>query len=259
MNLQSVEKAAESFAKQAGGYTVRADGVAFCDACGEPRQKKIDFGQGEKLVWMTCKCLAEEPNKGSSGRAGILRASGNVLPHCMFDHAQKSKPMEICKRYAARWDDAVKTGVGLLLWGDVGTGKTFAAHCVANELIRRDVPVFVTSLSLALNTGLDKTELLRRIRETPLVVLDDLGAERISDYAREVTFLLINERYCVKKPLVITTNLSEADLRNPQGMDQKRIYDRILERCVPIHFAGASKRAAEAAEVRKFMKELMEI
>lgn len=259
MDLGDIVNNAERFAKQAGGYIVRADGLAYCDTCGESRQKLVELpGQGRKLVWKTCTCLEEKPRSGGSERAEILRQSGNVLPRCTFDRAQQSRPMDICRRYAARWEDAAKNGVGLLLWGDVGTGKTFAAHCIANELIKHDVPVFVTSLSLALNTGLDKTELLRRIRETPLVVLDDLGAERISDYAREVTFLLINERYCVKKPLVITTNLPETELRNPQGIEQKRIYDRVLERCVPVHFAGESKRAAEAAEVRKFMKEIME-
>lgn len=259
MDLGNIASNAERFAKQTGGYTVRADGLAYCDTCGGPRQKFVELpGQGRRLVWKTCRCLEEKPQSGGSERAGLLQASGNVLPHCTFDLAQQSKPMDICRRYAARWEDAAKTGVGLLLWGDVGTGKTFAAHCVANELIRHDIPVFITSLSRVLNAGFDKSEALRRVRETPLVVFDDLGAERCSEYARETILLFVDERYYAKKPFIVTTNLSERELRNPPDLDRKRIYDRILGRCAPVHFAGASKRAAEAAEVRKFMQELLE-
>ena len=257
-DTESIEKKAEIFTKRDGDYTVREDGIAYCNICGEPRQKEINLGQRKKLVWMTCKCLEARFGKDNSERIQMLQARGNVSSQCTFERAQSSKAMAVCRRYADRWDKAAKVGAGLLLWGDVGTGKTFAAHCIANALIKRDVPVFITSLSRVLNTGFDKTEVLRRIREAPLVVFDDLGAERSSEYALETIFLLVDERYCAKKPLIVTTNLTEKELRYPQDIDRKRIYDRILERCVPLHFVGGSKREEEAAEMQKFMKELVE-
>ena len=57
---------------------------------------------------------------------------------------------------------------------------------------------------------------------------------------------------------ITLTNLTERELHSPQDIDRKRIYDRILERCVPLHFDGGSKREEQAAEMRKFMKELLE-
>ena len=71
-------------------------------------------------------------------------------------------------------------------------------------------------------------------------------------------FLLVDERYRSGRPLIVTTNLTENELHSPQDIDRKRIYDRILERCVPLYFDGGSKREEQAAEMRKFMKDLLE-
>ena len=109
-----------------------------------------------------------------------------------------------------------------------------------------------------MNSGFDRTSILKRIRDTPLVCFDDLGVERSSEYALEAVFLLVDERYRSGRPLIVTTNLTEKELHFPQDIDRKRIYDRILERCVPLHFDGGSKREEQAAETRKFMKELLE-
>lgn len=254
---ESIEIKAEKFAKSDGNYTIR-DGIAYCNNCGEPRQTWQDFGSDKRLLWCSCKCLEEKTGKDNSERVEKLQVLGNVSPKYTFDRAQPSRVMDVCRRYVAHWDEAAENGAGLLLWGGVGTGKTFAAHCVANELIKRDVPAFVTALSRVLNSGFDKTDVLRRIRETPLVCFDDLGAERSSEYALETIFLLVDERYRTGKPLIVTTNLTEKELRHPQNIDRMRIYDRILERCVPLHFDGGSKRGEQATKMRKFMHELLE-
>ena len=216
------------------------------------------LGDREKLVWCTCQCRDTQANKSNAERIKKLQKLGSVSPNCTFDRAQTSRPVDVCRRYASRWDDAEKRGAGLLLWGGVGTGKTFAAHCIANELINRGIPVLITSLSRVMNSGFDRTAILSRIRETPLVCFDDLGVERSSEYALETVFLLVDERYRSGRPLIVTTNLTEKELHFPQDIDRKRIYDRILERCVPLHFDGGSKREEQAAETRKFMKELLE-
>ena len=74
---------------------------------------------------------------------------------------------------------------------------------------------------------------MSRIRNAPLVVFDDLGAERSSEYALENVFMMVDERYRARKPLIVTSNLTLNELKNPQGMDRKRIYDRILECASP--------------------------
>ena len=71
---------------------------------------------------------------------------------------------------------------GLLLWGNTGNGKTYAAACIANALIARGIPALITSFPRILNAGWDKREIAEQMRQYPLLVIDDLGAERESDY-----------------------------------------------------------------------------
>lgn len=256
--LEKIEALAEKVAKNDGNYTVRDDGLAYCNNCGKPRQTRIAFEDGERIVCISCECLEAKNSKVNPERIEQLQLRGGVSPACTFDRAQPSKVMSKCKRYADRWDDIQEKGAGLLLWGGVGTGKTFAAHAIANELIKRDIPAYITSLSRILNSGFDKTDVLRRIRETPLVCFDDLGAERSSQYALEQVFMLVDERYMTQRPLIVTTNLTLDEIKHPKDIDRKRIYDRILQRCVPIHFDGTSKRQEESVEMLRFMRKLLE-
>lgn len=254
--IEKIAKKSAEVAQEDGGYIVR-DGIAYCNTCGEPRQTKIDLDGEQRIVGCACRCMLEKRKADGRERIQKLQKLGGVSPRCTFDRAQPSKTMDMCRRYAAGWNEVHKRGAGLLLWGDVGCGKTFAAHCIANELIKRDVPVFSTSLSRVLNSGFDKTEIIRRIRETPLVVFDDLGAERSSEYALETIFMLVDERYRSELPLIVTTNLTLSELKNPANIDYKRIYDRILQRCAALHFEGASKREEKAEEMMQFMRGLL--
>lgn len=255
--IEKIARKSAEAAQQEGGYTVR-DGIAYCNTCGEPRQVFVDIDEGDRrLVWCSCRCMQEQEKGENQERIEKLQKLGGISPRCTFDRAQSSRELEMCRRYVAGWDEVQKRGAGLVLWGGVGCGKTFAAHCIANELVTQEIPVFITSLSRVLNGGFDKSEVMRRIRETPLVVFDDLGAERSSEYALEMVFMLVDERYRSQKPLIITTNLTLDELKHPTNIDHKRIYDRILQRCVPIHFEGGSKREQEAAENLRFMRELL--
>ena len=246
------QRAEENAAKQ-GGYTIR-DGIAFCDTCGKPRQKLMPFPGGERLIWISCGCHEQE-STAEAERIEKLQEIGRVCPKWTFDRADSAENLEKLRRYAAAWDKVKERGAGLLLWGPVGTGKTFLTHCIANEVIRRDEAVLITSFSSAVNAGFDKREeLVRCVRERALVVFDDLGAERSSEYALETVFVLVDERLRSGNPMIVTTNLALSELRNPGDLDRKRIYDRILQRCVPVEFKGQSLREREAAELLEFMR-----
>ena len=261
--------AAATNAPQDGDY-IGKDGLLYCGKCHTPKQLIKDiFGKPEKWPCM-CRCRSEKLDREAAQKAmeypNKLRERGGVSPDCRFENARMTPEIGKCKSYAERWDEAQRMNIGLFLWGDVGAGKTYAAHCICNALIDRKepVPVFATSLSLVLNTGWDKSATVERIRNAPLVVFDDLGAERESEYALENIFMLVNERYRVKRPLIVTSNLTMDEMKNPVTKDpktgqtfpdirRKRIYDRVLEMCVPLHFAGASKRQ----EVRRTKQEAM--
>lgn len=90
-------------------------------------------------------------------------------------------------------------------------------------------------------------EIIKEDGKTPIA--------RILD-AVENVFNVIDRRYRSGKPLIITTNLHLSMLTNEQSLDKKRIYDRILELCIPVCVNGASKRTATAKEKMKEMQEI---
>lgn len=247
--------ASKAIQPQPGDY--RKDGLLYCGKCHSPKEKKITPpGTTEtRIVRCVCKCNQEPKSDGK--RIAALQQAGGISPAFTFANAESSKAIDACKRYAEKWKQMAAKNIGLLLWGGVGTGKTFAAHCICNALIEQDIPAYATSLSKVLNSGFDKTEILKKVKTSPLAVFDDLGAERSSDYALETVFMLVDERYRSGRPLIVTTNLTLEELKNPADISRKRIYDRILGQCVPVQFDGGSKRVEKAAEMLQAARELL--
>lgn len=105
-------------------------------------------------------------------------------------------------------------------------------------------------------TAQDKLYYLNSLKTCDLLILDDFGMERRTDYAQEQVFSLIDGRYLARKPLIVTTNLSLQELKHPADMTEQRIFDRILEICVPVCFDGPSLRQGRAKEKLALYKEL---
>ena len=95
--------------------------------------------------------------------------------------------MDKARAYVENWKEAYKNNTGLLLFGDVGTGKSFFAGCIANALLDRDVPVLMTNFPTILNrlTGMfseDRADFIASFDEYDLLIIDDLGVERSPEY-----------------------------------------------------------------------------
>ncbi len=162
------------------------------------------------------------------------------------------------RKTGMRW----KNGSGLLIWGDVGTGKSFFAGCIANALLEKGVPVLMTNFSRILNTltGMhfeDRNQFINNLNRYSLLIIDDLGIERNSDFALEQVFNVIDSRYRSKKPLIITTNLTLSELNNAADIAHKRIYDRILERCIPVRINNRNIRQDNATANLKQAKKIL--
>lgn len=165
------------------------------------------------------------------------------------------------KTYADKWSDMLSKNIGLLLWGEVGTGKTYFAACIANALVENCVSVKMTNFSTILNDLFyenDKNQYIDRLNNHNLLIIDDLGIERDTEYALEQVYNIIDARYKSNKPLIVTTNLTITEIKNPVDTAHKRIYDRVLEMCVPVKFDGENFRQQKATEKMEAIKTIFD-
>ena len=88
----------------------------------------------------------------------------------------------------------------------------------------------------------ERCRYLSSLTKYQLLILDDFGIERSTEYALEQIFLIVDERNKAKQPLILTTNLTLKDFQNPPDAAKARIYSRILEMCVPFRFEGVDRR-----------------
>ena len=120
------------------------------------------------------------------------------------------------------------------------------AGCIANTLMEQEVAVCMTNFARIMNELNNafswRNEVVDRLCGYPLLIIDDFGMERGTEYALEQIYNIIDSRYRSRKPLIVTTNLTLTELKNPQDTAHARIYDRLLELCTPIACTGPSMR-----------------
>ncbi|MGN0708292.1 MAG: ATP-binding protein [Faecalibacterium sp.] len=148
---------------------------------------------------------------------------------------------------------------GLLYCGKCHTPKE---AFFANALMEQEVPVRMTNFARILNelnnSFSGRNEVVDRLCRYPLLILDDFGMERGTEYALEQIYNIVDSRYRRRKPLIVTTNLTLDELRHPQDTAHARIYDRLLEMCVPISCIGISFRKETAQKKLERLKSLIE-
>ncbi len=103
----------------------------------------------------------------------------------------------------------------------------------------------------------DRNSFIDSFNNYGLLIIDDLGIERNSEFALEQIFNIIDCRYRSKKPLIITTNLTLDELKHPKDLAHSRIYDRVLERCVPLKVNNQNIRQLNANTNLQSARELL--
>jgi len=151
---------------------------------------------------------------------------------CVADEAgrvQMGRALMVCRQYADRPEG------WLILAGPYGSGKTHLALAIAGHLLARASAVYMASvpeLLAMLRRGYDKgaamayDRVIGALKEVELLVLDDLGAERDTDWAREQVYEIVDHRYRRRLPMVVTTNLSLGQMG--RALDG-RIVSRLLD------------------------------
>ena len=186
----------------------------------------------------------------------------SALYRYCFENDNGSVPqLAKLRAYVERWEELRQNNVGLLLWGLPGTGKTFAAACIANALCERGTDARMTTLGRVMNalpsmSVQNKLYYLDELKNCDLLILDDFGMERQTDYAQEQVFSIIDGRYLSRKPMIVTTNLRPQDMTQAKELMERRIIDRILEVCVPLCFDGPSLRQRKAEETKERLQML---
>ncbi len=256
------------------GVEIGADGLKHCAKCGGALQVEIEFLGTKKILPCICQCekdrmkRRDEEIKERERLTEISRLRQTGFKNSDFatwtfanDDGKNPKIKSVAENYVKNWDTIKEDGKGILFYGTVGTGKTYAAACIANALIDACKPVLMTNFSRIINklqsSFEGRQEYLDGLNEFDLLILDDLSAERKTEYVQEIIYNVIDTRYRAKKPLIITTNLTIEELKNPESVATARIYDRILERCFPVEVAGASHRRQKIAAEYDTMREML--
>lgn len=252
--------------------TLRADeflapdtGLVTCRRCLTPRQKVLRVEGRTYRPRCLCACQQAQREQQEAAlrrqelqdRIARNRGIGLTEPslrRCTFANDLGFNPeMAVAKRYVDAWQTMYEKSMGLLVWGAVGTGKTFLAGCIANALLDQGVTVLMTNFARILNsmTGLyssDRNVFLDDLNRHALLIIDDLGMERSTEFALEQVFSVIDSRYRVQKPLIVTTNLKPSEMKGTDSLARRRIYDRVLERCIPVQVNHRNIRQKNAQE-----------
>lgn len=194
---------------------------------------------GQVTPAQKCHCLIQEEIEDTYRAAGL---TGHLRNHTFSkfwldvypaaDQAYMSEVLAGCKTFAERVADG-RQQESLLLLGDVGLGKTFLASAIANEAVKakRTVVYFTLSEFLDLvrlmkfeDDG-DYREGIQRLMDADLMILDDLGAEKVTDFVAQELFHVINHRINHERPMVISTNLRPQEIAQSYG---ERIASRLL-------------------------------
>lgn len=231
------------------------DGLLHCGICKKNVQTKIKFLGKEKTVRCICDCKRKEleafeekerQQEKERKRKSCFAETNMAAWTFENDDRKNAKISDAMIRYAERFPDFRKMGKGLLLYGSVGTGKTYYAACIANKLIDDGYSVVMTNFARLTNTIQGKfdgkQEFIDSLNRYSLLIIDDLGAERKSEFMQEMVFNIIDSRYRSGLPFIITTNLTAEEIKKNQDIGYSRIYDRILERCFPVAVTGDSRR-----------------
>ena len=251
------------------------DGLIYCSKCHTPRQKRIEVSGKTIEPRCMCACQTEDYDRREQERKHrefldmVAKNRSIGLPdpglrkHTFEnDLGYNPKQMRMAKRYVQHWEEMQKNSTGLLLWGDVGTGKSFIAGCIANALLDKGVPVIMTNFARLLNKltdmyASDRNAYIDSFKRYPLMIIDDLGVERNSEFAREQVFSVIDSRYRSELPMIVTTNLTLEELQHPEDLSRSRIYDRVLERCLPIRVNDQNIRELNQAATFAQAKQLL--
>lgn len=239
----------ESMAKKSAVVVNDSDftgenGLVYCGKCKEPKEQILNIpylNNRQIRAVRPCRCEREKEKHEEQNlkrweheqavkRLKEIGITSPMYRQYNFENDDNRQPTAtaFCRNYVDKWEVMKKNSAGAIFYGEVGKGKTFFAGCIANELVEKGVRVLFTTLKSLVNNRVKSNNGKGRqiaLDSFQCFVLDDIGIENATSTAYEI----IDEIYRLNVPVIITTNLSPNELKNPDTTEKKRIYDRILQ------------------------------
>lgn len=210
----------------------------------------------EFTPWLCATCsdahVAEVERSQREARINELLVWSNLPPLAhRWDFARAAKAGRPQVASVAAWHPGPE---GLYLWGPAGTGKTVLAWCLLLREMRERLapclalhaPEFLAELRRGFDAGGDRRGLVDKAKTTGLLLLDDLGAERPTEWAREVLLTIVEHRITHELPIIVTSNHDLAGLHQHMGDETGRLVDRLAGACrlVPVNGESFRRQAA---------------
>jgi DNA replication protein DnaC len=211
---------------------------------------------GPEDVARPCECRAQRLRKASTrGVASVIppRYRGVSLDRPPISDMARDLQTKMAfghvRDYVEGLDENLEAGRGLWLFGDTGTGKTTLAMLISKTALEGGHTVAIYSLPKLLARirqtydaepgGDSYSTLFQRLTSVDLLHIDDLGAEKRSDWVLEQLYALINERYEAQRSILITTNLKVEELEEQIGA---RTVSRLSQMCDLVELQGHDRR-----------------
>lgn len=246
--------------------------IAICKNCGEPTQ--IKYKDIEHIFPTACKCKREEAQRQAEleKKKKIEEIRQKVIATEKYrgftfenDDMKNLKISKYIKKYVEKFEEIKPKGLGLLLFGNVGTGKTFYAYCIANALIDNGYNVATTTLTevikIAQNFDREAERNIYKILSNDVILIDDIGTERQTSFAYEQIFNFIDKATAYNKVLILTTNLTLEELESYKqtstDISYVRIFSRILEKCLPVRVEMPDRRDTLKETNREYLRNLL--
>lgn len=262
------------YSEHEGDYR-NEDGLLMCGKCHTQKECVLTQSDGTtRTVHCACDCSVEQHKRedeekrkrarmqylDSMRRTGFPDAEMREWTFAKSDHADQ-RTESIARKYVANFNVMREQGTGLLLCGQVGTGKSFLAAAIANELISQGTPCLMTNFSRLISRISEKfggdQKYLDDLNRFDLLIIDDLGAERDSDFTWEKVMNVIDARYRAGLPLIITTNLGSKDFADRGDIRRQRVFSRLKEMCICLEVKGSDRRVKKMQDKLQTAKSLL--